>query len=351
MPVVFTVPVVQRAAQNPADMLLGDVSSLDLGFCEPRLNGNSMLQARGVMRELPPIPMNEPVKNVVPGQTVGHFSAQLQAPAPVNTVSWLITVPPQPVDGSWRSQPTTGLAINQLVARMAKVEPSFRGMANQKFPGDWKFTLVLNPQPDAAAFMNHIIWHEHQHAADHHWLAQQIIGPWQSWVDAAIAKNLWFDCPDRLRLITALQSPGMANPVVDYALSINRIVRYWQATLSQSGDLYHRTPAGACPAIRFQKLAGTPRVTGASNMELHLTIQAVTPIQAPINHLSPPHTIFNILPLTRTMDGNEPKITPNGAGGARVLNRPDVHGALVGARIDIPYTPDDDNYELPPLFP
>lgn len=344
MPLNFLAPVTQVNATNPADGLLEQNPSLDLGFCEPRLNGVSMLQSFGVMRELPPSPLREPTQNVDRPVLNGDWRLRLQAAANPNEVSWQISIPPEPVNNTWRSKQTSGMVINQLIEKLSKAEPSFLPMVRQKFENRWNFHLVLHPLPDAASFMNHIRWHEAQHAADHRWLAEQIIGPWQRWVDAAVDKDLSFTCSDRNHMISAVTNPSA------YALSTIRIVRYWQTALAKAGDLYHRTLQGGTPQIRFQKLAGTARVTGASAMELHLTIAAAQRIVAPITYQSAPHTIFALPPMNKTLTGNDRAIEPNGVQGQRDLNRPDVHGAAPNASIAIEAPAEDDALDMSGFF-
>jgi hypothetical protein len=184
--------------------------------------------------------------------------------------------------------------------------------------------------------MDHIRWHEYQHCADHRWLAEQIIGPWDDWLDTARAKNLRFRAANIIQLRTEVGIPG------DYATGATRILRYWQSAIGQSGTLYHQTNLGRIPRLRISKLVGTPRIN-TGMMELHLTVEATQRIVAPVDHNSPPHTFFTLRPLGHPIDGNEGNLASSHiAPAARQIDAHGVHNAINGQDIIIPTNDGDD---------
>jgi len=338
MALAFSPPIETRRASNPATELATRGRNAELlGYTEPRLNGQVMVQGN-LLGELPPRVMNDPDIRVLPlAQPQGWWEARVRQP--FNTVSWQIELPPDFVDGVWTAQ--------QLVGGAA-LKGSLAHLLNVDIPSHGNWLLKIRPLPDPVAFFNHIRWHEYQHVADHRWLAQQIIGPWDEWYSTAQEKALKFQRKSKVELESSLK-------LKQYTESTIRIVRYWQAALYQSGDLYHHTRLGSTPILQVARVQ--PPTQNDPNGELELTIEATERILSRITMDSHPHTTFGLKPITiwapfgagnMNLSGNEPKITK----GAPVVTRSlleilGLNTRRIGETIT---TQDDDDYEGPPLF-
>ncbi len=310
-------------ADNPATMIARDgIGSLDLGFAEPKLNGITMIQNKRLGGGLPPINFPSPTVTVIslPFDPKG-YEAQVKAPS--TDISWHITIPPDPnSEGVWVSD------ITSTSDQVSRIIECLTGRT-MRHPSEWIWRIVVHPLPSAPEFMAHVRFHEKQHVQDHTWLAEQIIGPWDNWLSIADKKKLRFRNANKFQIVSSVSIPG------NYATGVERIARYWQEAIKESGDLYHSTAAGGPPQIKILKTAGTPRIN-SGNMQLHLSIEPrcllkVSPMGA--------HRKFGLKKLTNTnpISGNEPKLSQGPLVTApRIIKDLNVHAATYAQVIYVP---------------
>jgi hypothetical protein len=259
----FTAPVINYRAQNPATIFVKD-GAVEMGETIPTYNGTPciQLQAQHVAS-----PICQYQHNLAPGViTLGgitYRSAALVTGLPAHTIASPVDLPPAPVGDYWMEPNVLGARIVELLTMICqKRERSGQGVnegldprKNNRLIDPLKtYTFKFKIEPDGQSFMSHIEFHEYQHIADHRWLAQQIIGRWDSFLsDLHQGGNAG---TRKMVVSTRPQGTlGLANGFT-YSIGVPRIMMYWARVAAYSGDLYHDTDQGAPPVLRVEQVAG-----------------------------------------------------------------------------------------------
>jgi hypothetical protein len=290
---------------NPAEAF-ASTGCLDLALTTPVLNGHEAFP-RGANR-IAELVARAPggdagggrfiegarVQEVRGGGEVREFFVR-QQDLPTNTISWRIDLPKNMRLAPWISDRVLGDKLTALIREVNRqggtASSGLRGFS-QTFG-----RLELVPHPTYDAFVEHVKRHEMQHVADHHWLAGQIFGPWDTWLQTVATRNI------RFRSIEP--AAGTVGLAAGYAESTERIQNYWQVSCKQSGDLYHGTAKGGPPRLT---VLGVESTSWYPEKVLRVRIEVRDPITAPITMTSPPHHVFKLKPVSQRLGGNEPPL-------------------------------------------
>jgi len=350
MALVFREPVIRYTAVNPADQFASGTGpgdgGFELGYTEPSYNGQPALSRRCPYGT--DVPSNVVWHKVdVSRNHEGRFDARVVA-VPNHLFSWYVDLPPRPTEGFvvdrslWRGWVSKKYPINTVMVAYRRFRERYPRDCAAEVPVGVRMVhgvVYFLCRPSVAAFMSHIENHEYQHVADHRWLAEKIFGPVDSWAQEAQRKRLVFESGDAVALVKWVRLPSA------YAVSDNRVYQYWQKAIGQSGDLYHLTAVGASPVLRLI------RVQPSSNDPL--TMNFVFEISPPgrigdVGLYSPPHRVFALVPVGKSLSGNEPKLSySNDRQEDRTVHRPDVFNAAANSTIPLG---DGDDFDVGSFF-
>lgn len=258
MPVTFHLPparILRAPAQNPAE-IFAQSGAVEMGFTEPRYNGKAITAVGNADALTPTVAVNR--ANIIVGGVTYLSSAQVTA-LPNHQISWPMNLPPNPVNGMWTAlNKVSGLVITERLN--AIVTSRRRAGANIKANLDpqqnprlisartqYRFHFKL--EPDAATFMHHVEYHELQHAADHKWLAERVIGWWDVWLGELLQNQITVVSSSPSGLDTLAKG-------FDYSTVGQKIILYWCRVADYSGDLYHDTDEGAPPVLNIEQVTG-----------------------------------------------------------------------------------------------
>lgn len=332
--------------KNPARALIED-GAPDFGYTDPSYNGNSAVTVRsGVMQTLAPATVSAPTLQFwTPGD--GHaytHAARIQASAQ-HDFSWTVHLPPRPTARYWEHRVLRGDLLWALLDHFHIRRPGmFAGRTADwltdpdrrrwfGLPGVW--IIRITPQPSVRAFMDHILAHEFQHVEDHAWLANEIFGPLDNWHQQHQLAGTVFRAHERFNLSGVL--------VAGYAETSQRILRYWQQAIVDSGNLFHNTLQGDHPLMTITNIAHPQRIGEPGLIEIDVTPRHLLPwtgydLDDPLTH--PQRYSGGQFRLADgVLGGNEPHLTTIPVGGYR--SRTIQYGDLVAGGLLVDDAPVD----------
>lgn len=237
--------------QNPAEVF-ATTGAVEMGLTEPRYNQTAVTQVQANVVTSPVVQITR--NPIIIGTQRFPNSARVIS-VPNHNINWPMFLPPRPVDGTWTAQ--TKISGHLVKARIEavltsrrranrKVKEQFDPAVNRRLLDPRKlYTVQLKPEPDPETFMNHIKNHEYQHAADHKWLAERIIGWWDAWLTELMQRQI---------TVVARNGVEGLGSGFSYSIGVPRIIMYWCRMANYSGDLYHDTRAGEYPVLNVESV-------------------------------------------------------------------------------------------------
>ena len=259
---------------NPARSFIEE-GAPDFGYTEVTYNNQSALIRRSGRGGLAPISVSAPTLQVTalpPGHAY-NWRATIQTQEQ-HDIGWRIHLPPRPRGQYWSHMLREGARLWSLLDRYLVKRPDVFANGTEAWlrrpelmrlfttpPGPWEIRMY--PGPNVDAFMGHILAHEYQHVEDHAWLANAIIGPLDDW-HAAHAGTTFF----------AYEKSNLYGVILaGYAETYERILRYWQNAIVDSGDLFHNSPQGAHPVMRIVNIQRENRIGEPGLIEIEVEPQ------------------------------------------------------------------------------
>lgn len=301
MLIAYEPRIVYRRKGIAEDIRDGGLDGLIFGYTRPYLNDELALSSGNAMGGSANAgsTLKSPTFKSKPGPNKETL-LKIEALA-LNRLEWTIDLPPKPMPmthqaltGSigvgnhdvWTAKITKAAALD-LCQKIAGSPNAVNADKNWKqgFEAASKLTewrLCVEALPTGIDFMNHTLWHEMQHVADHRWLADNIIVPLQVWHGALYGNNISFATDRPADAMAELCCGRKRKAGEKYALSAERVTAYWEQWLDKSGKHFHKTAAGAYPVVG---LRGVYPQTGT----LHLSFHPLQQINQPIFFADAPH--------------------------------------------------------------
>jgi hypothetical protein len=291
MALLFDFPEYVDDVKNPAERWIADVEA-ELGFAEPRLNGNSLLMRRSTFGAAAggsgeTWAINEPVIRIIDrtgtdyvalhpaisytdlqgneideadprdeqGETAWNltrFQGVVLSEA-VNRFSWIVTIPPP---GPWTAAAPPKRAAE--IAQHISQEQTRKGTPNpvaaqaaiaiaQSGADAWRIELVGGPMLTIGQIRRHTRRHETQHVIDHIKVIRTMFGPWDNYISGLKRNNTTITGSSRSDVHSAISNArgfDPLNPHQAYTPGIRRIGAQVVEELVWSGRQYHNTPSG-----------------------------------------------------------------------------------------------------------
>ena len=299
---------------NPAAMLVQD-GSPEFGMTTPYYNGEEAFRTAGKFGaggQSPPLSTPHIAIDPQPSTVSGYSWQGRMIASAQHNFEWGIHLVAPPRDGvAWETLAREPMRLWSFIDSLFIRDRGLVAGSCQKWltdweykkrfmlPGAWKVRLI--PRPSAPAFMDHLLAHEYCHVLDHAWLARNIIGPLSDWQDAFL--NCQFVANSKFSFRNV--------DIAGTAETTHRIMEYWQRAIEQSGNLFHRTAAGAHPVIRVERIARANDIRSIGEIDFSVTPALLLQNMGCDTSLAMPHCapdrVFKI--ATGRIGGNEPELT------------------------------------------